>query len=1103
MLTTAFSLPDLVHSSVDSTVRGERGGFVSGLLDNGFSDRAGVSEGRPDVRPAQGQRFDRWYSQLSPVVQHSIEHARDLSQWTGAELATIPTWAVVTEDRVTALDLFRKIRPKSVQPRTELFGDQIRVHVWEVEFDADMSPEQLLVNVQGEAGRGILDILPLSGERNEVNGTLDPAAVTDPFFPAQWHLDATASNVQWGIDAEGAWASSTGEGVTVAIVDTRQQFNHPDLLGNNNAALNYDDANRDWDGDGIGDNNPNIFLPGGSPNWPGINDADLDFDGILETDQLRQQSHGTAVAGIVLGDDEGTRMVGVAPDATYAAFNFLENPAQSMANTFSNANIAPIDVFNNSWGAGDIRQLRYRTFLDLQAVQNAATTGVFVKAAGNNRDVAPGFNGWDRANYDQLHMRQTIVVAATQQRGRVEWYSNPGSNVLVSAPVNQTGGGNTLTADVTDTLASPVDNRGYSNGDITTGFNGTSAAAPMVSGVAALMLEVNPTLDWRNTQHILIDTAQKNGLIDFDGDGILDGGDGNSDGLIDNVNLRNGFAANANYDTDLDGALDPYHTGWFQNGAGNWVSDDFGFGMVDAQAAVQAAAAWTPVQPELSVKSLTRTVTAGALAEGNLAGLASVNNVDTFVTESNLTVEWVEVTVNATVADQADLMLVLQSPSGSQSVLMAPGGTSTQADINSFTFNTNQFWDENAAGGWTLQALDTGVADGQATTINDWQISIYGVCDAESPLIVTSMAHPFATLENFAGLALSAGGLQQESYVLNHVNQVGDSLSMGVFSQGTDSGLPVDQGLLFTSGKVVDAIGPNERENTTTQWSNSGHPLLDEVAGRETFDASGLEIYFTPTKDVALSYGFLFGSEEFEEFVGSPFNDSAGIFITALKSPSDGYENGFKPVNVAKAFNGADLAVNELATKNPSGSVSGKYYDANPCCGDMNWEYDGSSLLSQSKSVELLAGMHYYIGIMVADASDGLYDSAMAIGLDGSGVKTAELFSIAKTRITFDIEAVPMPLPFKPGASVGQRMLPMNTLRQTNDALQQKENARERIPFTPFKQTSRELARRNDRTGDRFDRPESLAAVHVDSLLKEFESVEDWGRFSGREGRAK
>ncbi|MEE2707258.1 MAG: S8 family serine peptidase, partial [Planctomycetota bacterium] len=908
-----------------------------------------------------------WFADLSLLVRNSIERSQDLAQFSRRDLRHAPSWLVVTKDKAAAERLFGRLKPQSVEDRTELFGDRIRVNVWEVQLRRAGDYRILLrLAQQGNrdlrnTDRAILDVIPLFPVRDEPTGTLNPATVTDPSFPNQWHLDATANNTQWGIDAEGAWGTATGEGVTIAIVDTRQDIAHQDLAGSYNAAISFDSGNVDINGDGIGDNNPNVTLVGGSPMWPNIADTDTDFDGILDADFIRFQAHGTAVAGLALGDDEGTGIVGVAPDANYAAFNFLEPTQgtgaalvqQSISNTFSPANIAPIDVFNSSWGRNATRQIRYRTLLDLQAVENAATSGIFVKAAGNNRNTNGGFNGWDRTNYDELHMRQSINVAAAQQNGDVENYSNPGSNNLIAAPVNQTLGANSLTSDVTDGGA--VARRGYVNGTTTTGFNGTSAAAPMVSGVVALMLEVNPDLDWRNIQHILIDTAQKNGLIDLDGDGIFEGGDGDSNGIVDTVNLRNTFLGTVDtngdgipdtiFDTDGDGNADPYHTGWFQNAAGNWVGDNFGFGMLDANAAVQAAASWSLVDTELQINSPTR-LTNTAVAEGNLGGLNSLNNIDSYYTESHLTVEWVEVTINATVQDQDDLMLVLQSPGGTQSVLVAPGGNSGQTNINNFTFTTNQFWDETASGLWTLQALDTGVGDGQATTINDWRLSIHGTCCEESPLKITSLAHPFASLDSFARLALAAGGLDSDSFVLNQVNQIGDSLSMGVFSNGTASNLPLDEGLLFTSGRVADAIGPNDRPDTSTNWVNPGHVLLDDLTEKPTFDASGLEIYFTATEDTTISYDFLFGSEEFDEWVGSVYNDGAGIFVTAVKDPQDNFENGFTPINIAQTFNGADLTINELAATNQDGSVFGKYYNPNPICGDMNWEYDGSSLLS-------------------------------------------------------------------------------------------------------------------------------------------------------------
>ena len=136
-----------------------------------------------------------------------------------------------------------------------------------------------------------------------------------------------------------------------------------------------------------------------------------------------------------------------------------------------------------------------------------------------------------------------------------------------------------------------------------------------------------------------------------------------------------------------------------------------------------------------------------------------------------------------------------------------------------------------------------------------------------------------------------------------------------------------------------------------------------------TFDASGLETYFSPTEDVEISFDHLFGLEKFDEWVGSATNDGAGIFTAMTKGPESHYTDGAIPlINLTKPPNGKDLSVNELATKRHNGVAVRKYYDPNPLCADMNWQYDGSIFLLRTKDIKLIAGMNYYIGIKVTDA---------------------------------------------------------------------------------------------------------------------------------------
>ena len=155
------------------------------------------------------------------------------------------------------------------------------------------------------------------------------------------------------------------------------------------------------------------------------------------------------------------------------------------------------------------------------AIQNGITNGrvvgdralgsIYVFAAGNNGNgdrggFAPATNSYDNVNYIELvNSRFTIAVAALDHRGIGTPYSNPGASLLVSA-----FGGNGEFPMQGLTSADVQGNRGYSGGDYTSSFDGTSAAAPQVSGVIALMLQANPNLSWRDVQYILVNTARKN-----------------------------------------------------------------------------------------------------------------------------------------------------------------------------------------------------------------------------------------------------------------------------------------------------------------------------------------------------------------------------------------------------------------------------------------------------------------------------------------------------------------------------------------------------------------------------------------------------------------
>ena len=100
----------------------------------------------------------------------------------------------------------------------------------------------------------------------------------------------------------------------------------------------------------------------------------------------------------------------------------------------------------------------------------------------------------------------------------------------------------------------------------------------------------------------------------------------------------------------------------------------------------------------------------------------------------------------------------------------------------------------------------------------------------------------------------------------------------GEFSY-TGSVLGVSEGVLLTTGRITNALGPNNVENRTFDQGTAGNTLLNTVTGRTTYDACRLEFDVVPGGDT-LRFNFAFASEEYNEWVGSQYNDVFGFFIS-------------------------------------------------------------------------------------------------------------------------------------------------------------------------------------------------------------------------------
>ncbi len=193
--------------------------------------------------------------------------------------------------------------------------------------------------------------------------------------------------------------------------------------------------------------------------------------------------------------------------------------------------------------------------------------------------------------------------------------------------------------------------------------------------------------------------------------------------------------------------------------------------------------------------------------------------------------------------------------------------------------------------------------------------------------------------------------------------------------------LPATEGLMLTTGKARNAVitdgvngtGLPELQNQTIclncdEFDNDfpGSALLNTVNDRNTFDATTFEFDVKVQGD-SLSFDFTFASEEYEEWVGSSFNDVFGFFITG--------PGGFNDVNIALI-----PGTNEPVAINSVNNVfnSQYYYDNRNPLGQ-NVQYDGFTLGLKAEVGNLIPCETYTLKLIIADGTDRLYDSAVFI----------------------------------------------------------------------------------------------------------------------------
>ncbi|ORX59146.1 hypothetical protein BCR36DRAFT_408674 [Piromyces finnis] len=498
---------------------------------------------------------------------------------------------------------------------------------------------------------------------------------TDPFFHRQWHLynnGTVSKHIGNDINVVPLWKRGiNGTGVVVSVIDDGVEWTHEDI----------------------------------NPNW----NVESSFDFSLNsqyTDKRRlskDDSHGTRCAGAIAAQPNSVCGIGVAFGAKIAGERLISTmTTDSMEATALNYKYQINDIYSNSWGPSDDgTSLEGPGTLCNKALQNGVLKGrkgygsIFIFASGNGGvyDDNCNFDGFANSIY-------TIAIGAIAHDNSKPFYAE-----VCSAQLAVTySGDRKLAITTTDILNSGVDKVTKVKG-CTSDHSGTSAAAPIASGIIALMLSVRSDLGWRDVQHIIVNNAV---------------------------------------------IVNPDDSGWIKNGAGHFVHHFYGFGKLDAEKLVDASIKHKilPIAPLKYSKEVSSRLTI-PIDNTPVESTIELTEKEVGVIHS---LEHVQVTVKLPHKNRRYLTIKLISPSGTESLLATerPYDEGTNG-FNGWTFMTVFNWGESPIGIWKLVIIDSRRTENPDNIVwklgklVSWKITVHGLCD-EKHVLYNENKRPYCSV---------------------------------------------------------------------------------------------------------------------------------------------------------------------------------------------------------------------------------------------------------------------------------------------------------------------------------------------------------------------
>jgi len=219
---------------------------------------------------------------------------------------------------------------------------------------------------------------------------------------------------------------------------------------------------------------------------------------------------------------------------------------------------------------------------------------------------------------------------------------------------------------------------------------------------------------------------------------------------------------------------------------------------------------------------------------------------------------------------------------------------------------------------------------------------------------------------------LVGGGVQ-----ISNANYSGPSGCIGAFSNGQTTNLGLSNGIVLSTGGINGVANPPSY-HLSNDMGGAGDPTLQQMAGNTSYDAVVLTFNFVPLS-TPVTFRYVFGSEEYPEYVCSSFNDVFGFFVTGPNPNGGNYNN----TNVALIPNtNIPVMINSV---NPG--VPGSYGSSGNCVSLSYSQYyvnntgnticfDGFTTVLTA-TIDVIPCQTYSIKIAISDIGDGIYDSGV------------------------------------------------------------------------------------------------------------------------------